>query len=204
MPRSEEANQQVREAQRARILDAARTVFASRGLAATMADVATEAGVSQGLAYRYFASKEELVRELVAEAMRAAPAADQELDDLGTPGQRLDAFVTRLIEARRSGSEFFQLIYHVAADPDTPRDLLVQMSARGRAFVTILRRMIVEAQATGEVAPDDPDQLVTAVAASLDGLTRLGRHLPDGSESRFPGADIILRMVKPPARREDA
>jgi AcrR family transcriptional regulator len=204
VPRSEEANQQVREAQRARILDAARTVFASKGLAATMADIAAAAGVSQGLAYRYFASKEELVRELVAEAMRAAPSGDPEHDTVGTPGQRLDGFLTKLIEARRSHREFFQLIHHVAADPDTPKDLLLQMMARGRQFVTMLRRMIVEAQASGEVAPDDPDQLVTAIVASLDGLTRLPRHLPDGSRSRFPGTDIILRMLKPPARREDA
>src|SRR6266699_1752599 len=90
LPRSEAENQRVREAQRARIIDGARAVFAKKGLAATMADVAAAAGVSQGLAYRYFTSKDELVRALVAEAMRAAPAVDPNLESLATPGERLD------------------------------------------------------------------------------------------------------------------
>src|SRR5262245_10565427 len=58
MPRTEEANQRVREAQRAKILDGATAAIARKGWAATMADVAAAAEVSQGLAYRYFANKE--------------------------------------------------------------------------------------------------------------------------------------------------
>ena len=65
MPRTEEANQQIREEQRTKILAAAAKVFARKGKAATMADVATETGISQGLAYRYFASKEEILTTLV-------------------------------------------------------------------------------------------------------------------------------------------
>jgi len=201
VPRSEAANKDVREAQRARILDGARTVFARKGLAATMADVATAAGVSQGLAYRYFTSKEELVRVVVAEAMQAAPGADPNLDSVATPGERLDAFVSRLVEARRANREFFQLIHHVATDPETPRDLLMLMLKRGRTFVKTLRQLIVEAQATGEAAPDDPDELVSAFIACLDGLTRLPRNHPDGSRARFPGPEIILRLLRQPVQR---
>jgi len=52
MPRTEEAHQQEREASKRKILDAALAVFAKKGSRATMAEVADEAGVSQGLAYR--------------------------------------------------------------------------------------------------------------------------------------------------------
>jgi AcrR family transcriptional regulator len=58
MPRTEEANQRIREAQRAKILEAAWNVFARHGLTATMADVAAAAEVSYGLVYRYFVNKE--------------------------------------------------------------------------------------------------------------------------------------------------
>src|SRR5919112_2570563 len=50
---------------RERILGAALALFAERGYeATTMRDVAREAGASLGLAYRYFASKEEFALAL--------------------------------------------------------------------------------------------------------------------------------------------
>src|SRR5258708_8598648 len=72
MPRTKEANQHIREEQRAKILDGARKVFARKGMAATMAEVAAEASVSQGLAYRYFASKEAIFHLLVDPALHTS------------------------------------------------------------------------------------------------------------------------------------
>src|SRR5215471_13422349 len=141
VPRTEEANQQVREAQRGRIFAAATRVFAEKGLAATMAEIAEAAGVSQGLAYRYFASKDELIRAIVAEAMRAAPDTDPRIESLTAPGQRIDALIGTIVEARRTRRELFQLMHHVATDPETPEDLLALMRRRGGAFVKVLRQL---------------------------------------------------------------
>jgi len=57
MPRTEDANQRIREEQRTKILEAALSVFARQGTDATIADVATAANVSYGLIYRYFVNK---------------------------------------------------------------------------------------------------------------------------------------------------
>ena len=51
---------------RERIIEAARTVFAERGVEAQMDDVAREAGVGVGTVYRHFPHKEALLGELVA------------------------------------------------------------------------------------------------------------------------------------------
>src|SRR5215218_9458437 len=86
VPRTEEANQQLRSVQRAKILAGARTAFARRGLATTMADVAAAAGVSQGLAYRYFAGKDEIYLALVEEALISS--AGPRVEELtGSPGE---------------------------------------------------------------------------------------------------------------------
>jgi len=69
---------------RARLLEAAREVFAERGLEATLDDVAKKAGVGIGTAYRHFANKQELAAEIlvassdlmVAEALAALEADD--------------------------------------------------------------------------------------------------------------------------------
>ena len=57
---------QKREANRARILDAARTVFGARGYhSATIEEIADEAGLSNGAIYYNFGSKEELFLALL-------------------------------------------------------------------------------------------------------------------------------------------
>ena len=71
MPRTTEANQRIREAQRAKILESARSVFARKGMEATITDIATEAQISIGLAYRYFADKEAIFSALVKQTIPA-------------------------------------------------------------------------------------------------------------------------------------
>jgi AcrR family transcriptional regulator len=194
VPRSKAENQRVRDEQRARILDGARAVFARSGMAATMAEVAEAAGVSQGLAYRYFASKDELYRALVVDAMSSND--DLRLSASGTPGERLRRLLAVLIEARRDHPEAFQLLYHVMSDPATPPDVLAAVQARGMRFVELLRELIAEGQAGGEVAPDDPGQLVAAIIAAIDGLTRFSLEHPD-QRANFPDARIVFRMLAP-------
>src|SRR5512135_2887414 len=100
MPRTEEANRRLREAQRTKILEGARQVLAHKGMAATMADVAAAAEVSQGLTYRYFANKEALIRELVKQTVQARLALLQRILELpGTPWERLELMLSKALES---------------------------------------------------------------------------------------------------------
>ena len=70
MPRSEEANVQIKDDRQKQILASALKVFIHKGFAATkMSDIATEAGISYGLMYHYFQSKDEIYAELVKDAV---------------------------------------------------------------------------------------------------------------------------------------
>lgn len=198
MPRTEEANQQIRDAQRTNILEAAWKVFAQKGRAMTMADVALAAQVSYGLAYRYFDSKEAILQALVEQTLHSGNAAIQRFAALpGTPGERLDRLISRLVETRRDHPEFAQVHYQVLSDAATPADLREQVKRYGQAFHDLLRHLIVEGQATGAVRAADPDQLVTAIMAALDGLTRLALIDPERFQQHFPAASIIQGMLKP-------
>jgi AcrR family transcriptional regulator len=192
MPRTAAANQRIRDGQRARILDGARRVFARRGLAATMAEVAAAAGVSQGLAYRYFAGKDELFRALLADSIRSSegPAAVEAPGSPRSPGERLHALVSALVTSRREQPELFQLLHHVMADEAVPADLLELVERKGREFQATMRALVVEGQAAGEVAEGDPDQLVTAVTACIDGLSRPGIRI-----GAFPSPGIVMRLL---------
>jgi AcrR family transcriptional regulator len=77
MPRPSTENQRIRDERHRHLLRAAARVFARKGLmATTISDIAAAAHVSHGLAYHYFASKEEIFRQLVTRdaRRRTAPA----------------------------------------------------------------------------------------------------------------------------------
>jgi AcrR family transcriptional regulator len=198
MPRTEEANQRIREEQRAKILEGARKVFARKGMAATMAEVAAEASVSQGLAYRYFANKEAIFHELVEQAVQTGIAGIQRIPRMpGTPGERLELLVSKAWEGRREHPEYYQVLYQVLDDEATSGDIRELIGKQGKAYLDVLRQLIVEGQATGEVARGDPDQLVIVILACLDGLTRLALRDPEQVKKHFPDIGIILRIFKP-------
>jgi AcrR family transcriptional regulator len=199
MPRTEEENQRIRAEQRAKILDAARKVFARKGRAATMAEVAAEAEVSQGLAYRYFTSKEALFNTLIEQMVQSGPPAVQLILEMpGTPGERLDLMISRVVESRRERPEFHQIFFQMIIDETIPNDLRELVSKQGQTFQEVMRQLIVEGQATGEVAAGDPDQLVAAVMACFLGLwSGMALHDPKEVKKHFPDARIILRMLRP-------
>jgi AcrR family transcriptional regulator len=197
MARTKAANQPLHEAQRAKILDAARSVFARKGMAATIADIAAAAQISQGLAYHYFASKEDIVHQLIEQTLQTAPAAWQHFFELsGTPGERLAILVSRLVQNRRDHPELYQLLDQLQSSETMPADLRKQIEQQSQTFHDVVRQLIVEGQATGEVGPGNPDQLVTAIAACLEGLTRLASHNPEQFKRYCPDAGILLRMLK--------
>src|SRR5436309_15247227 len=112
MPRTPEANQRLREAQRTKILASARSVFARKGMEATITDIAAEAQISLGLAYRYFADKEAIFSELVKQTVPDDSAGFQQLVQIDAPpGERLAALISSILATRgqREHLEVYQL-----------------------------------------------------------------------------------------------
>jgi TetR/AcrR family transcriptional repressor of uid operon len=87
------------EIRRAQLLDAARTCFVRSGFASTkVADIAAEAGVSVGLVYRFFPSKEALVEAIIeADSQEQLGRLSQVLeDDPPTAADAIARFVATL------------------------------------------------------------------------------------------------------------
>jgi len=158
-------------ARRQQILDAAVTCFARHGLhRTTMQDIFREAGLSPGAVYRYFPSKEAILRAIASEAfgnvarvMRdEAPVAFGEAAlepyrllaelPLGTPGERTRLMVQLFGEALRDPA-VHELVMGVV---DFAR---AQLAERVRAE-----------QAAGRLPPElDPDALARTVVALFHG-----------------------------------
>jgi AcrR family transcriptional regulator len=197
-PRTELANQQLREEQRANILNAAREVFAQKGSSATMADIASKAGVSQGLAYRYFASKDEIFSILFRQTMESAKQYDEIIRELpGTSSERLERIIAKLLEMRREKPGYYQLLYQMLSDKETPNEIREAVTRRGTVFRKEMRKLLVEGQRAGKIANDDPDQLLEAIMGAMEGLWRRLAYDPESAKKNFPDSKIILRMLKP-------
>jgi TetR/AcrR family transcriptional repressor of nem operon len=104
---------------RAELLAAGRALFLAKGIAATsLDDITHRAGVSKGLFYLYFSSKEDLVLALqnqfsheVAARMRAAAEAERDWT------ARLDACVKAGFECYRELHDLHEVLFHHARPP---------------------------------------------------------------------------------------
>ena len=122
-----------------------------------MADLASEAGVSPGLAYHYFPSKEAIFLALARQSIRPADELRAIVQRIpGTPRDRLNRMVTGMLERRREDPEFFQFFYQAMAGDNLPADLREQIKQQGLSMREIMRGLIVEGQATGEIAMTTP------------------------------------------------
>ncbi|MFJ8675911.1 TetR/AcrR family transcriptional regulator [Streptomyces sp. NPDC093589] len=82
---------------RALVLQAARSAFEERGLAAPLGEIARRAGVGAGTVYRHFPSKEALFRASVADRMRLFADTATDLADAEDPGGVFFRFLTSVV-----------------------------------------------------------------------------------------------------------
>lgn len=195
MPRTREANRTIRIAQRAHILEAARHVFARRGWSATMAEIAEQAGISQGLAYRYFDGKESLYFALIEELRKPEMIAPF-LDEKKNPYERLHLLVAGVLEAHGEYMEFYQLLVNTLQDERIPTALRSAIQDYGERFGSFLRHLIIAGQAAGEIAEGDPKQLESALRGCLNGLSKMAVVGQLVEQADFPAPDIVLRLVR--------
>lgn len=102
------------------IKKAALKVFAEKGLAGTkMSMIAEEAGISQGLSYRYFGSKDEIFVLLVEEAIEESRNAIQNIGKLpGSPLEQLRAFTLQLLDENHK--QYFLLVQQAQTSEGIP------------------------------------------------------------------------------------
>lgn len=168
-----------------------------------MSEVAAAAGISQGLAYHYFPSKHAIFVALLRQMTPSSEELELTVQKIpGAPAVRLNRIISSMVERRRADPEFYQFFSQAMTDDSLPPDIRQDVYAQGLHVQELLRRLIVEGQATGEIAKDDPDELLQAVMACLDGLSRMAFSSAKRTGNHLPNARIILRMLRPDQSEE--
>jgi AcrR family transcriptional regulator len=197
VPRTEEANQLVRQQRRAQILEAAAKVFAQRGLTDTrIADIAEASSMSQGLIYRYFDSKEQVFAELVEGTQNTMlsllqHAETQEQTGLG----RLHFLTANLLPFLYEKPEGAAIIQHALTNqavPDAVRQLALDYTCKVHLAI---EGYIVQGQQEEQIIDGDPEQLSLLFLSVLQGLSA-GATFMKRPARGFPSADTVLRFLR--------
>ncbi|MCO5972784.1 TetR/AcrR family transcriptional regulator [Actinoallomurus soli] len=128
-PRSARANQELREQSRRRILEAALTLFAERGFeGATISQIAERAGVARGLVSYYFPAKEELLHELLGQALDGLLAGTDPADGEVTADQRLAGVIDRTLTMARETLGVQRLVLCLMLQPAS-REIFIKVES---------------------------------------------------------------------------
>ncbi len=171
---------------RSLLVAAAREVFARRGLDATLDDVARQAGVGVGTAYRHFANKQELAAAIMTETLDAVVAharAALEVDDawLGLAG-----FVEAVLELQAADRGLREVLMGTH-DPDGSDEVYDRLSG---PVAAIMDRARTAAVVRADVADTDLGFVITMLCVIAD---MAGDTAPELWRRYLPGLLATLR-----------
>jgi AcrR family transcriptional regulator len=196
-PRTAAAYQQIKDARREAILDAARRVFARKGLAATrIGDIAAEADISQGLLYHYFPNKEALFTAIVEGALReTAGMTTGALEAAGSAWERLQHLCEQMLAGVLEYPDYLLVIMQAFTSEAVPEEARRAVDEYGQRTFQGIVALIQEGQAEGEVVAGDPVELALTYTACIQGVA-LSR-LQSGTRSpSLPKAETVLRLLR--------
>ena len=186
-PRTKEQFEEIREIKKKLILDTSLELFANEGYYPTsISKIAKAAGISKGLIYNYFESKEDIIRTIVMQGI-------SDLVDLFDPNKdgvltkdEIRYFIEEMFETVKRDQHFWKLYFMIFMQPPVLK--LVE-----KPFSELLHNsmdMLVEY--FRNQGHEDPESEAILLGAILDGI---GFHFvmnPDG----FPIDKIKERIIK--------
>lgn len=198
-PLNEEQLQQIRDERKEQIIDAALKVFAKRGIIGTkMSMIAVEAGISQGLLYRYFKSKDELFTTLVRGASEeAASEMEKAYQSPGAPTEKIRTFTEHVLD--EEGQLYWMLMHQARTSDGVPiesKQLIKQYSME--TYVDQLEPLFIEGQKEGEIAAGDPRKMISFFLMVLSGLMTV--NIPGDANYQEPDVDMLMRIVTAPGK----
>ncbi|MFI7536202.1 TetR/AcrR family transcriptional regulator [Streptosporangium sp. NPDC049376] len=180
-----------------RMLVEALRLFVERGVdGTTVRDIAAASGYSNPALFKFFASKEELALHLFARCYTRLGERAASATAPGRPfGERLDALMRAFGELLDEEPEVLLFTQ------DNLRLYLPRLSAeeRGPSLLGLLRGLIGDGVASGEVTAEIPvDLLVAALSGTVAQYARM-RHFDELPRGAAPAAlrPLVTRMITP-------
>lgn len=197
MPRNKEENQRIKDERREQILSSALKLFAKNGLAATrITDIASTAGISQGLIYHYYASKEDIFVELIDTAFDRINEACRWLEDQPlSPSEKIRFAIRellRLLEEDENAARYHLLIAQATASEAIPDEAKEIIKRENNLPYESMERIMAAGQKEGTIKQKDARELALVFWTSVNGLAIY--KAVHGEKFKAPDAGLLISM----------
>jgi AcrR family transcriptional regulator len=146
------------------LIDAARVVFAERGLDATLDDVAHRAGLGVGTAYRHFANKHDLAGAIFQQAIDEIVALAETALLAEDPWRGLVEFLERTLEAQTVNRGLREVLMGLH---DEEQDSRVH-DRLGEPITALVERAKRSGQLRADASPTDLGMTITMLCVVAD------------------------------------
>lgn len=171
----------------ARILDAALELFAENGFHTTTIDkIARKAGISKGLIYNHFKSKDDLLNAVFDTGFGEMEKIFPALDVIQTPEKLIRIYIEIFFESFKHNNRFWRLYFMVTLQPDIFGRIQDRLN---KMFDYFIKRLQAHFQQLGSPAPFI-DSLV--LGAAMDGIAF--QSILRGEE--WPADELKERLIE--------
>ena len=117
-PRTEKQFADIRNEKMILITETALKLFAMHGYESTpVSMIAKEAGISKGLMYNYFSSKEDLLKQIIGEGLKRFLEVLKVKNEKAVKREEIIAFIDINIEELKNNPEYFRLYFSLILQP---------------------------------------------------------------------------------------
>lgn len=166
MPRTEEQFEEIRESKKKQIMDSALELFADKGFASSSINmIAKHAGVSKGLIYNYFESKEELITIIIHNGFDEFLSVFDPNNDGVLTKQEFIYFIDETFRILRENLKFWRLYFYVMAQPEVLK--LVEQ----KLMEVLMPLMLTLSKYFESKGLEDPMAYARFIGAVIDGVS---------------------------------
>src|SRR5688572_23264528 len=159
------------EDRREQLLEAALRVFARNGYArSTNKDVAQEAGITPGLIYHYFPSKEALLKAVIEEASPVQGIRSLKPEMLDQPVESFLRFVLRQMLEIAESERFLQLVRIMLPEMLHNASFSPARATTLQEATLFLKNYLAGKMSTGELRLADPGMVAQVLMSSASGF----------------------------------
>lgn len=196
MPRTKEQFEEMRIATREKIKTSATQLFAQRGFAATnVQEIADLSGISIGLLYKYYKTKDELFSELVGNALEGIENLIDYFSDFSEPQKTFMDFINLIYKDMIKDDEFSNLLILMtqavfANNTIVMQDEITELDVR---VLTAMSNLIRKGQECGDFREGDAYAMATQFFATIQGLAIMKITMHD--KFCMPSPSIMQTML---------